>query len=217
MRKLDTLLAAGALAVVGGAASAATLSFSGTGNPVAFGTGNYSAGPCAVVTECYNPSGPAAALNLNLNTFDAGTPGPGLQLDTAARITVTFLGKEAGATNYAFSIAGGSVSNLDTPGVSSYSTIVSGGVLDYAFKSSIGTLAQNGGPFTGSAAMGFSDIMNGGTTVYAYFDDSGAEDDRDYDDMVVRIDVSAIPVPAAGFLLLGGLGGFAAMKRRKKA
>jgi len=29
--------------------------------------------------------------------------------------------------------------------------------------------------------------------------------------------VTAVPVPAAGFLLLGGLGGLAAMKRRKKA
>lgn len=31
------------------------------------------------------------------------------------------------------------------------------------------------------------------------------------------LNVSEVPVPAAGFLLLGGLGGLAAMKRRKKA
>ena len=30
------------------------------------------------------------------------------------------------------------------------------------------------------------------------------------------LDINEVPVPAAGFLLLGGLGGLAAMKRRKK-
>lgn len=33
----------------------------------------------------------------------------------------------------------------------------------------------------------------------------------------VNVEVAPVPVPAAGFLLLGGLGGLVAMKRRKKA
>ncbi len=37
------------------------------------------------------------------------------------------------------------------------------------------------------------------------------------DSYISAIAVSPIPLPAAGFLLLGGLGGLAAMKRRKKA
>lgn len=35
--------------------------------------------------------------------------------------------------------------------------------------------------------------------------------------ITVSYDMSEIPLPAAGFLLLGGLGGLAALKRRKKA
>ena len=41
--------------------------------------------------------------------------------------------------------------------------------------------------------------------------------DSDLDDIVFRVDVSQVPVPAAGFLLVGGLGAMAALRRRKKA
>lgn len=37
------------------------------------------------------------------------------------------------------------------------------------------------------------------------------------DNALISVEVAPVPVPAAGFLLLGGLGGLAAMKRRKKA
>lgn len=204
-----------AFTLASGAASAATLSIV-PGVSVSFGTGNYDAF-CdgGLKSMCYNPGGSAALLTENLQTYDAASPGPGLVLDQAARIRVTFLGKEAGAQNYAFSL-GGTVSNKDAVG-SFYSTVVAGGTLDFSFSSSLGTLAANDGTFIGTAAMGFSQLYNGGKTVYAFFDDSGSADDRDYDDMVVRIDVAPVPVPAAGFLLIAGLGGLAALKRRKKA
>lgn len=213
------LVAAGAFALSGTSASAATLSFEpGTGVAVNFGDNKYD-GVCENgITSCYNPSGAiASVLTEDLLTFDSSNPGPGLKLDTAARITVTFLGKEAGAQNYAFSL-GGSVSNLDAIG-SSYSVNVAEGTLEFAFKSALAgnPLAANNGTFVGSAAIGFSQLYNNGKTVYAFFDDSGAAGDRDFDDMVVRIDVAPVPVPAAGFLLVAGLGGLAALKRRKKA
>ncbi|GHF74897.1 VPLPA-CTERM sorting domain-containing protein [Seohaeicola zhoushanensis] len=221
--KKIAIAAAATATMAAGAASAATLTFSpSTGVAVAWGSGNYNAGPCAATpTKCYDPTGTAAGLALDLHTFDSSNPGPGLHLDKAATLTVTFLGKEAGATNVAFSL-GGDVSNNDLVGTS-YKVSVGAGALDFAFKSSLGTVASNDGNFVDTAtrrsAMGFSDIFTDGTTsyVYAYFDDSGAGLDRDYDDMVVKITVSSVPVPAAGFLLIAGLGGLAALKRRKKA
>lgn len=216
-------IAAATFALSGTSASAAVLSFApGKGAAVNFGDGNYNGTPCpGDITKCYNPSGAVAAgLTEDLLVFDdsaANMRGPGLVLDEAAIITVTFLGKEAGAQNYAFSL-GGEVANTDVIGAS-YSVAVDAGTLDFSFKSLFGggTLASNDGTFIGTAAMGFSKLYNGGTKVYAFFDDSGAADDRDFDDMVVEITISQVPVPAAGFLLIAGLGGLAALKRRKKA
>jgi hypothetical protein len=204
-------LATAAVVGISGAASAATMSVSG-GDTLTFGTDNYSAITPGCVSTCYNPHGLAAGLTETLSVFTSAPSG--LNISKDATIRVTFLGKEAGATNTAFSMGGGSVTNLDAVG-SSFTAMVGGpGILDFTFSSNLGTSAGSGG-FVGTAAIAFSAVFNGGQSVYAYFDDSGAADDRDWDDMVVRIDV--IPVPAAGLLLLGGLGAMAAMKRRRKA
>jgi hypothetical protein len=204
-------LATAAVVGVSGAASAATLSVAG-GAPLAFGTGNYSSGPAGCITTCYNPGGAAATLTEALSVFSA--PPSGLNISGPTAIRVTFLGKEAGATNTAFSIAGGSVSNLSAVG-SFFTTVIGGpGLADFNFKSSLGTSAGSAG-FSGTAVIAFSAVFDGGRSVYAFFDDSGAVNDRDWDDMVVKIEV--VPVPAAGLLLLGGLGALAAVKRRRKA
>lgn len=212
MMNFKTLALATVAAIgVSGAASAATLSVVG-GAPLAFGTGNYSAGPAGCVTTCYNPGGPAAGLTEALRVFTAAPAG--LNITGPAPIRVTFLGKEAGATNTAFSLGGGSVTNIMAVGSSFTSMIGGPGLANFNFSSSLGTSAGSAG-FTGSAAIAFGAVFNGGRSVFAFFDDSGAANDRDWDDMVVRIDV--VPVPAAGLLLLGGLGAFAAVKRRRKA
>lgn len=214
LKQLAAGVAASTIMLAAGAASAATLSFqAGAGTPVAWGSDPYDSTCEAGITTCYNPNGTAASLTEDLLTFDAGDPGPGLLLNDGARLKVTFLGKEAGATNLAFSL-GGSVSNGDAIG-SSYVTTVGAGILDFSFSSSLGTLASNDGTYNGTAAMGFSQLYDNGKTVYAFFDDSGAANDRDFDDMVVRI--SVVPLPAGGLLLLTALGGFAAARRKKKA
>ena len=68
----------------------------------------------------------------------------------------------------------------------------------------------------GDIAVAFSKIFNGGKSVVIGFDNGLGGPDRTFDDLVARIDIAAIPLPAAGWLLLGGLGVAAAAVRRRR-
>jgi len=71
-------------------------------------------------------------------------------------------------------------------------------------------IALGGAP--GGMAGSFSADLSGGATPTFFLQYSGASGGE-----TINIGIAAVPVPAAGFLLLGGLGGLAALKRRKKA
>ncbi len=100
-------------------------------------------------------------------------------------------------------------------------------LVPFLFKSITGnTIAVNGGTVTDSStptAIAFL-LVNDNQTAYAFFDDSGAGPDKDFDDMVVRIDlllsppVTNVPLPAALPLFASGLGamGMVAWRRRRK-
>jgi hypothetical protein len=60
------------------------------------------------------------------------------------------------------------------------------------------------------------DFVVGTAGNYKLFFDGASESDS-IGGFIDGVQVSAVPLPAAGFLLFGALGGLAAMRRRKKA
>lgn len=214
--------AALATAMTAGAASAAVLSISG--------------GTSGVV-----PGGTAtnnALTPLGFSTPLAGYYGSTINVLGFGAVTFELLGAEAGNTNRFRYIptgqqlvdAGDSNPNgfFNPAGISSFSVAnVLAGLLQFSFQTNKPTVMTvlNGAnpnnttptPFPGINFFAtFADLANSrsGSVLYLFFDDDGANNDDNHDDLVIR--VSAVPVPAAGFLLFGALGGLAALRRRRK-
>lgn len=78
-------------------------------------------------------------------------------------------------------------------------------------------LANGGSPAPlGSERFGIYASGTGPLSVFFLaFDDQSQGADDNHDDFIIRVNVSAVPVPAAGFLLVGALGGLALLRRRK--
>ena len=185
---------------------------------------SFSGGTLVNPVNNYNPNGPAAGL-----MSPAGQEDAIISSSIGGMLTATFLGFEALDTDtFTFSMGSGSLSNQGPLGAS-ISGPISAGNLNFTFQDMTvaGNMVGNGGnglSFASYSVLG--SVMGGVFTPYtlggAYqlilgFND-GLRVDADYDDLVVGLNVAAIPEPETYALMLAGLGaiGFIGRRRQKK-
>lgn len=171
-----------------------------------------------------------------------GYYGSQIRLTSDATVTYTLFGFEASYENK-FVSGGGTFDteayagnkNFDTAGLASFTQSASAGLLDFSFLTHNGRKSiVNGNENINNFGLGgvrnpdfFASIAGNpsgvsGKSVWLFLDDLGAGPDDDHDDLVVRIDLSSVPLAAvslpAGALLMGtGIAGLGMVRRRRKS
>ncbi|MEM1129817.1 MAG: VPLPA-CTERM sorting domain-containing protein [Pseudomonadota bacterium] len=204
-------------------ATAATLSI--TGGTSAALPDNYDPAP-----ELDRASVQALTGSNQITVFESavngGAIGGGVAADDLVSMRFTFLGKEAAATNYLYVTdrddTQKSLDNLGAKG-SFVEAVSKTGYLGFSFETihnrrvGSGHIANGGLSSAQSMKLAFSDIFNDGKSVLIFLGDGRG--DSDFDDMVLRLDVEHIPhapLPAAGILMVAGIGALAAMRRLRR-
>ncbi|MFO1089749.1 MAG: hypothetical protein U1E46_09255 [Hyphomicrobiales bacterium] len=218
------MLACGLAALMASSAPASALSYF-----------YFTGGTTTTLNSAFNPSNQPADLAPGDQILSFGKNDTNLGLnfysDTNAKITYTFLGKEAGFTNELDSLGGTATGKLfDTTAAAGASVTskfgpTSGSLVPFRFKVASGGSgeADNGGPMNGGRDIsigfrprgGFS-ATNNYSVVYAMFSDGGGTGDNDFDDMLVQISITHAPIPPAAVLFVGGLAGIGFLSKRRK-
>jgi hypothetical protein len=206
------MAAAAALYIGAGAASAASVTVGG------------SAGSLPGSANLFSDE-LLAAFGGNLAFYSGGAS---LTLSGPARVSFTRVGAESGYNNdflvngsVVLSEAGdfGNGQNFLTYGNgASFETILatlSGTTLQFDSRDASGV--QNAAVGASPFGIFVDKSKSKHTVLFLAFDDQIQNDDDNHDDFVVRMEVSAVPLPAAGWLLVAGLGGLVAMRKRKSA
>ncbi len=205
MKLAKIFLVAAALAASAGVASAASVSFTGTNQ-----------GALPLVNDFKSDLEGAGAGTLYTDITS-------LTFSGAARVKFTLVAAESLFDN-SFFVDGAAVVTETANGKAA--DFILGSFLGESFAKDYGP-----GPLTltdwsfspGTFDLGtfnfgiFAGSESGLTRFFIGFDDGGAGPDDNHDDIVLRVDVSPVPLPAAGWMLLAGVGGMAAVKRRRKA
>lgn len=205
----NTLLGTVAAIAMVGAAQAATVNITGT--PDSTGANNN------FLDELNAALGGVASL---LSSVSMLTNGP-------VTLTFTVVAAESGFVNSFTATGAGTLGDpgnfgeganlLTTAGIGTISGVFNGlldGLLSFANDQGPQLIA-----FPGSGEFGvFTDGGAGDHSLFFLaFDDNGAGPDDNHDDLLIRVRVSAVPLPAGGLLLIGGLGALAMVRRRKMA
>jgi hypothetical protein len=138
-----------------------------------------------------------------------------LALTAPGRVTFTYLGSEAGYGNR-FTADGGSFHNKSGTNEAFTSDFLAG-LIGFSFSTDSPAGSVANGKSTGwHQSIALFQPAGNSRRVYALFNDSSTSD-KDYDDLVVRLDVAPIPLPAAAWLLVAGIGGLGLAARRRRS
>lgn len=154
--------------------------------------------------------------------------GAQLQVDGPLRVEYTYLGREATDNNTFFALDILRFSTVNSDVNDHTNVLASAGLLNFAFGADQNTptlsngLNPSGPSNKPSFFISFYD-KNGnlgaksGTSGVIAFDDGGNPGDADYDDLVVRFNVSAVPEPTTWAMMLLGFAGIGLLAYRRKS